>query len=105
MTDLTVAFLRLSGHRVATNVSIQLQSPENVRLIAVADYIVTDADSRFILLGEVKTGGARLSRNQRLVYQTGAIVQIKGDNASSIGLPAGTLFPALFLGENRFPGC
>ena len=71
---------------------------------AVADYMARRPGSRVITIGEVKTGDARLSPNQLLNYGNG-IVQILGTNAASVGLVKGEMFPASYIGVDRFPGC
>lgn len=100
--DEKVAELRAAGFQVATNVGI-IALTNNYTGPAFTDYLAT-RDQRTYYIGEIKTGNARLSLNQRYNYITGYAL-VKGHNAAAIGAPDGTPLTVVWNGEDRFPGC
>jgi len=102
-----VAALRAAGFAVAENVRIARfgSSPDSY---AVADYIARAPESTplssIYYLGEVKTGNADLTPNQKIHYYSG-LTQIRSSNATSIGLEKLEVIPVIWNGVDRFPGC
>jgi RHS repeat-associated protein len=98
-----VIALRAAGFAVSTGVYIRVYNAQS-QTYAITDYIATQPNSNIYLIGEVKTGAGELSRRQREHYKTG-FIQIVGGNSEAVGLWKGEVISAVWVGEDRFPGC
>ena len=97
--------LRTEGFLVATEVSMRAMDPYTQSQVrARADIIFTTPDMHYYYINEIKTGDAKLSKNQRTVYGSpgATIVGVRG---ISIGLPPGQFLPLAEFGSvTRCPG-
>lgn len=104
MRDQKVQALREAGFLVAVEVYIRTISYDDARGYAIADYISTVPNSGVFIIGEIKTGDASLVPRQSQHFRSG-LIQIIGRGGIPVGLPPGAVMPAVYLEEDRFPGC
>ncbi len=69
-------------------------------VMARADIIAWIPGTKYYVINEIKTGDARLSRNQRIVYG-GNVAVIAGTNGIKIGLLPGSHLPLTNLAVVR----
>jgi RHS repeat-associated protein len=98
-----VAALQAAGFLVATNVRMRYLSPD-VEGWAVADYWARRPGTDLIIIGEIKTGDAELTKRQREHYKDG-IIQSQSRKTIPLGVKKGEFIPGTFIGVDRFPGC
>jgi hypothetical protein len=81
---------------------MRVWTPEG-SVMARADIVAIIPGSRYYLINEIKTGDARFSRNQNIVYNANVAV-IAGTNGISIGLPPGSHLPLSNFSTTRCKG-
>ena len=96
------ARLRTAGYQVATEVSMRVWTPRG-SVMARADIVARIPGSRYYLINEVKTGDARFSSNQSIVYSANLAV-IVGARGLSIGLKPGDYVPLNTFTSTRCRG-
>lgn len=97
--------LRSAGYLVATEVSMSVFDPQTRSMVmARADIVFTTPSRHFYWIREIKTGDAKLSKNQRVVYGAPLAI-ISGPKGIEIGLNPGTTLPlAAYQKVKRCPG-
>lgn len=96
------ARLRSEGYQVATEVSMRVWTPKG-SVMARADIVARLPGSPYYIINEIKTGDARLSANQQVVYGANLAV-IAGVRGLPVGLKPGDDLPLGNFSTTRCKG-